>query len=408
VRSARPTAALIAALVALLVCSESAFAVRSGGHNPPTRKLEAAFKVAGGLRVARNGCYPPPRQLAVGISLYAHPEADVAGGLKSVDRPGVVYVLRRSASCGHVRFALRDRGKIYILDTAGGEVYVHGRERDRLGDEARRGGRGPLRELTLVTRDFLLTRPDRAKRLEVLCPKGKFPLGGGMIVTPSLSPDGEGVYPHSYERLGVQRGYHITALGIDPHPRRTAKREATIQVVCGLGLVPNSSPHRTVFVRRHQTNTAVASCPTGQYLFSGGFQRTNFTTPRRTLGGNYITESRAISPTAWQVTAAAVGHDGGELTAIAYCARSPAPLITEVSAFTPLPWRQSATATTPPCPPGLRLTAGGFSFNGSRSAFFAAGWISSDDTWSATGFGYLGPAPALTAYGYCLAVSDAV
>jgi hypothetical protein len=408
VRSAKWTAALIAGLVALLVCSESAFAVRSGGHNPPTRKLEAAFKVAGGLRVARNGCYPPPRQLAAGITRYAHPEADVAGGLKSVDRPGVVYVLRRSAHCGRVRFALRDRGKIYILDTAGGEVFVHGRDRDRLGDEARRGGRGPLRELTLVTRDFLLTRPDRAKRLEVVCPKGKFPLGGGMIATPSLGPDGEGVYPHSYERQGVQRGYHITALGIDPHPRRTAKREATIQVVCGLGLVPNSSPHTTVFVRRHQTNTAVARCPTGQYLFSGGFQRTNFTTPRRTLGGNYITESRAISPTAWQVTAAAVGHDGGELTAIAYCAENPAPLITEVSASTPLPWRQSATATTPPCPPGLRLTAGGFSFNGSRAAFFAAGWINPDDTWSATGYGYLGAAPALTAYGYCLEVSDAL
>jgi hypothetical protein len=408
VTSARRTTALIAALVALLVCSESAFAVRSGGHNPPTRKLEAAFKVAGGLRVARNGCYPPPRQLAAGITRWAHPEADVAGGLKAVDRPGVVYVLRRSAHCGRVRLALRDRGKIYILDTAGGEVYVHGRERDRLGDEARRGARGPLRELTLVTRDFLLTRPDRAKRLEVSCPEGKFPLGGGMIVTPSLSPDGEGVYPHSYERQGVQRGYHITALGIDPHPRRTAKREATIQVVCGLGLVPNSSPHRTVFVRRHQTNTAVARCPTGQYLFSGGFQRTNFTTPRRTLGGNYITESRAISPTAWQVTAAAVGHDGGELTAIAYCARNPAPLITEVSASTPLPGRQSATITTPQCPPGLRLTAGGFSFNGSRAAFFAAGWINPDGSWSATGYGYLGAAPALTAYGYCLAVSDAV
>ncbi|MGH2984255.1 MAG: hypothetical protein ACRDK5_08385 [Solirubrobacterales bacterium] len=332
----------------------------------------------------------------------------MAKGLGSLDRPGVVYVLRRHARCGRVRLALRERGKLYILDTAGGEVYVHGREHERLGAEARRGGRGPLRALELVSRDFLLTRPDRARRLEVSCPKGKFPLGGGMIATPPLSADGEGVYPHSYERLGTQRGYHITALGIDPHPRRTAKREATIQVVCGLGLVPNSSPHRTVFVRRHKTNTAVARCPTGQYLFSGGFQRTNFTTPFRTSGGNYITESRAISPSAWQVTAAAVGHDGGELTAIAYCARSPAPLITEVSASAPLPGGQSATATTPLCPPGLRLAAGGFSFNGSREAFFAGGWINSDDSWSATGFGYLGPAPALTAYGYCLAVSDAV
>jgi hypothetical protein len=408
VTSVRRTAALIALLVALLTYSASAVAVRSGGHNPPTRKLEAAFKVAGGLRVASNGCYPGPRRLAAAIRRWAHPDADVANGLGSLDRPGVVYVLRRNARCGHVRFALRDRGKVYILDTSAGEVYVHGRERDRLGAEARRGGRGPLRALELVTRDFFLTHPDRAKRLVVSCPKGKFPLGGGMIATPPLSADGEGVYPHSYERLGTQRGYHITALGIDRHPRRTAKRETTIQVVCGLGLVPDSSPHRTVFVRRHKTNTAVAHCPAGQYLFSGGFQRTNFTTPFRTLGGNYITESRAISSTAWQVRAAAVSHDGGELTAIAYCARSPAPLITEVSASAPLPGWQAATATTPPCPPGLRLTAGGFSFNGSRDAFFAAGWINSDETWSATGFGYLGPAPALTAYGYCLAVSDAV
>ena len=65
----------------------------------------------------------------------------------------------------------------------------------------------------------------------------------------------------------------------------------------------------------------------------------------------------------------------------------------------------SATATTPGCPPGLELIAGGFSFGGSQSAFFADGSLNSDGTWSATGFGYFGPAPALTAHGYCLPVS---
>ena len=45
--------------------------------------------------------------------------------------------------------------------------------------------------------------------------------------------------------------------------------------------------------------------------------------------------------------------------------------------------------------------------NGSRHAFFADGSINSDGTWSATGFGYFGPAPAMTAYGYCLVVSGA-
>jgi hypothetical protein len=224
---------------------------------------------------------------------------------------------------------------------------------------------------------------------------------------PGPGPGGEGIYPHSYERLGVQRGFHITALIIDRSPRHTTPRTATLQVICGRGLVPMSSPHRTVFVQRRSTNTAIASCPSGQYLFGGGFQRTNFTTPFRTYGGNYITESRAASPTAWRVTAAAAGWDGGELTAIAYCARDPSLPLTEVQASAPVPAAGSAIATAPPCPPGLELTSGGFSLGGSRSAFFGGGYFSEDGTWSATAFGYFGPAESLTAYGYCLRPADA-
>jgi hypothetical protein len=390
-------------LVALLALPAAASAVRSGGHNPPTRKLEAAFKVAGGKRAgSEDGCYLPPREMAAAVRRWSHPDAAVAPRLATVRRPDVVYVISRRSGCDRVLFALRSRGQLYVLDTAGGEVYVHGQP--NRGEESRRAGRGPLRALTLVNRSYLLDERDKARRLLVRCPRGRYPIGGGMASDPGLGPDGEGVYPHSFERLGVQRGFHVTALIVDPSQHATTPQEATIQVVCGRGLVPSSSPHRTVFVRRGETNTAVASCPRGQYLLGGGFQRTNFTTPFLTLGGNYVTESRAISPQAWQVSAAAAGHDGGELTAIAYCARSSVPLITEVSADAPLEGGRSATATTPPCPPGLALTSGGFSFNGSRDAFFAAGWINDDGTWSATGFGYMGPAPALTAYGYCLAV----
>lgn len=392
----------IVVAAALLTCTPGALAVRSGGHNPPTRKLEAAFKVAGGVRAAsEDGCYPGPRRMASLVRHWAHPDAAVAPDLGSLERQDVVYVIRRRSSCNRVRFALRDRGRTYILDTSGGDVYVRGRG-DRGDESSSRGGRGPLRELELVTRSSWLGEPDKARRLLVRCPKGTYPLGGGMTSTPSVGADGEGIYPHSYERLGTQRGYHVTALVIDPNPAETTPRLATIQVVCGRGLVPTSSPHRTVFVRRNETNTAIARCPTGQYLFSGGFQRTNFTTPFLTFGGNYVTESRAFSPTAWQAVAAAAGHDGGELTAIAYCVKNDGPLLTEVSASVPVLAGQSATATTPPCPEGLSLTSGGFSFNGSRSAFFAGGAIDPDGTWSSTAFGYFGPATTMSAYGYCL------
>jgi hypothetical protein len=42
-----------------------------------------------------------------------------------------------------------------------------------------------------------------------------------MRTDPPPGPDGEGVYPHSYERLGVLHGWHVTAALIDPSPSRT-------------------------------------------------------------------------------------------------------------------------------------------------------------------------------------------
>jgi hypothetical protein len=391
----------------LLIGAASAEAVRSGGHNTPTRKLEIAFKVAGGQRAgSKDGCYAPPRRMAALIRFWGPLPAEVARGLGAVRSPGVVYVIGSRSSCQRMVFALRYGGKVFILNTAAGEVYRRGVAPDRRGAEAGRLGRGPLRRVTLSSKTFRLRKADQAKRLTALCPKGSSPLGGGLISVPALGVDGEGVYPHSYERLGVQRGFHVTALIIDPHPRRTTPRRATLQVVCGRGLVPMSSPHRTVFVRRRSTNTATATCPSGQLLFGGGFQRTNFTTPFRTYGGNYITESRAISPMAWRVTGSAAGRDGGELTAIAYCARDESLPLTEVQAASPVEDGLSATVTTPPCPPGLELTSGGFSLDASRNAFFSGGWLNEDGTWSATAFGYFGPTPALTAYGYCLRPAD--
>lgn len=398
---------LIAAAV-MIGCPEAADAVRSGGHNQPTRKLEIAFKVAGGVRAGRkDGCYAAPRRMAILIHHWGGLDADVAPGFGAVRTADVVYVIGPRSSCERMVFALRHEGTVLILDTAAGDVYRRGQAPNRRGAEAARYGRGPLRQLTLTGRTFTLRKADRAKRLVIRCPRGSFPLGGGMTSSPEIAPDGEGVYPHSYERLGVQRGFHVTALVIDPSPHHTIPRSATLQVACGRGLVPMSSPHRTVFVRRNSSNTAIATCPGGQYLFGGGFQRTNFTTPFRTWGGNYITESRAASPTSWQVSARSVGWDGGELTAIAYCARDPSLPLTEVQASTPVETGRSATATTPPCPPGSELTSGGFSFNGTESAFFADGSFNDDGTWSATAFGYFAPVPSLTAYGYCLRPADA-
>jgi hypothetical protein len=264
------------------------------------------------------------------------------------------------------------------------------------------GGHTASGKVFMRQQTFKMTKADGKSRGVVRCPGGKtvVPLGGGMVTSPGPSANGEGVYPHSYERLGAQRGWHVNPVLSDPSDASTAPRTITMQVMCARGLVPVSAPHKTVFLKSGQTKTATATCPKGQVLISGGFQRTNFISH----GGDYITESRAVGPRAWRVSGRAFGTFGGELTAIAYCDVSKKPLLTEVSASTPVAAGALAKATTPACPSGSRLTLGGFSMNGSTQGFFADGFINKNNTWTASAFGSFGAIPSLTSYGYCLQV----
>ena len=218
-----------------------------------------------------------------------------------------------------------------------------------------------------------------------------------MFGSPAPDSDGEGIYPHSYERLGVQHGYHSTVVLFDPSPESTTTRTVTLQVACARKQKHVTPPHTTVYVNPGQTKTAVATCPGNRRLFGGGFQRTDFIA----RGGDYITESRAISDKSWSVTGRAFGGFGGELTAIAYCWHSKKPLLTEVSASAAVGSGQFATATTPSCPRG-HIVFGGFSTSPAGSALFTNGFFTGAGGWSASAMNHFGPTATVTAYGYCL------
>ena len=400
-RSAIKTTLL--SLVAALAVAGGALAV-TAGHNPATKKLEAAFKIAQFERsqdIAK-GCYPAPSAMAKILSKKGQKALAVAG--TGAVRTSIVYVLKRGARCDHIEFATRIGGKLWHLDSTQGTVEVKGSGGGNANPLDAKGDKGPLRNLKLVQKSLTLTRTDEAQRGTVLCGKGSFPLGGGMTAEPALGPDGEGIYPHSYERLGAQRGWHVNPVLVDPEvlakpgTNVIAPRRVTLQVLCGKGLTPSAAPRKSIFLKPGDQGTVTARCPKGQVLMSGGFQRTNFRTP----GGSYATESHAAGPSAWRVSGRAFGNAGGELTAIAYCNKSKRPLLEEVTASSgALALGQQASATTPGCPSGRRLTAGGFSFNGSNDAWFSTGFFNSEGTWSVTGYGYFGPAPAITAFGYC-------
>jgi hypothetical protein len=392
----------VAILIALLGCSSSALARGGAGHNSATKKLEDAFKVALYVRsVSKDGCYPPAPQLAKAISRTKKGlHVGVANSPGSVHRLDQVFVIKHGTTCNHVLMALRASGGLYVLNSAQGTIRVQGRGGPRIVP----GKPGPPRGVNIVAKTFKMSAPDQLTRMEVLCQGGNYPIGGGMSVNLPPGPDGEGVYPHSYERLGAQRGFHISNVLYDASHASTTLRNVTIQAVCARGLIPqNPTPHKTVFMKPGETKTATARCPKGQFLITGGFQRTNFASD----GGNYITESRADGPNAWRVTGSAfTGSEftgGGELTAIAYCVKHRGPILTEVPSMpVPVPANANATTTTPSCPAGLTLTTTGFSLGDSRNAFYAGSSLNADGTTTANAFGYFGPVDSLTAYGYCL------
>jgi hypothetical protein len=266
----------------------------------------------------------------------------------------------------------------------------------------------------IVSNSSTLTGANDTPRKTVLCPqKGKkqrrkfgFPYGGGMFSTTPGDPDGGGVYPHSYERLGVQHGYHVTPVNYDPSLDTPVARNVTLQVVCGPEPGKLTPPHKTTQVNPGQVATHVLTCPGRRKLIGGGFQRTTFVGPIRGAppSGVFPTESQAINPKTWQVSGEAFGKFGGELTGIAYCRRSGKPIIKEVSASTTVLPGQFGSVTSPTCPGKRKLVYSGFTTLPLGSIFYAGGPINKNQSVVATGYNRsLAPA-ILTSEGYCMKV----
>jgi hypothetical protein len=404
------------ALAGILLCAEPAAAtpqgVVQGGYDEATSQLESGFKILATERVfSEDECYPGPNEVAAELREKLDVEVVVTPSLDAVQGTNLVNVIADETNCDRLVLATRAGAKqrIFVLDSNYGPVYLAGKQAQAGKNQA--GGGGPLRDLTAASKEFLMREPDGTSRLEVLCPEGAHPMGGGFVNTTPIGSDGEGVYSHSYERLGATDGFHDTATLVDPKQKATETHRVVLQVVCGRGLVPTASPHATTYVHRHETASVTAHCPEGTQIFSGGFQRTNFTTPGvkrfggHIYGGNYITESRADGTDGWRVSGGATGENGGELTAIAYCGEDSSLPIREVSTEVSVGEGKAASATTPKCPDGYALISGGFSFGDSHDALFANGYFTRAGTWAATGYGWFGSAD-LTAYGYCAQARD--
>lgn len=266
------------------------------------------------------------------------------------------------------------------------------------GAAAAKAGKGL--KLKLIGRSSFMKSSDQKSRRVVTCPGRNIPLGGGFKASPPPGTDGEGAYPHSYERLGVQSGWHVTPVLFHPGSGHPTPRKVTLQVICRRQVPSVKRRRKIAYVAPGETKTVVAKCPGPRRLIGGGYQRTDFIS----RGGNYVTESRAVSPKAWRTTASAFGGFGGQIVSIVYCFRTKKPLVKAVQATTTIRPRSYASVTTKRCPGKRRMVFGGFKSSPEASMFMANGFFK-NDRWTQSAFNYFGGQGTLTAYGYCVSLN---
>src|ERR671935_2712812 len=145
------------------------------GHNLPTKRLEGAYKFAlQDRRFDPKGCYAPPKELAPILADATHLKVGISPGPGSLRVLNRVYVLNKGTNCNRLRMALRAVGGTYVLDSSKGTIRILGRK-----GAATPGLARTLRNVSLATQTYHLSKPDTAPRLQVLCPRGTEPVGGG-------------------------------------------------------------------------------------------------------------------------------------------------------------------------------------------------------------------------------------
>jgi hypothetical protein len=273
--------------------------------------------------------------------------------------------------------------------------------------------KGKSKGTVIATKTFTSSTPDQTnQRYEVYCPKGTRPFGGGVTATPPVQANGDGVFPTSSERLGKQEGWHITVVQHGP-----GTYQVTLQVLCRK-FKGDIDPVENVLgfhADPGQSVTIDAKCPGKQKLISGGFLTSQFFSAAFGGGQNgkgvYVTESRALGPKAWRVTAMGVpgGGKGGQFNPIAYCFKSKKALLKEVvsppataiAGTVGALGGSTAKATTPSCSKKHPLGPGGYSTPADGSVLTFDTNFSSNNTFSASAAPFLAGGP-VTAYGYCM------
>jgi hypothetical protein len=240
--------------------------------------------------------------------------------------------------------------------------------------------------------------PQLAERsVTATCPGGEHVSFGGVIGEFKPPPKTTGhpvVYPTSMHRTAANRwtvSGQSETVGTGSHLSAVA--------YCDRGTVP-SVASSTVRLPGFSAKTAIATCKAGSVVVGGGFSSGSSLTHVE-----YVGQLDRESTTQLAVSMVNIVKDATTVTAIAYCAKGPAP--TEHSTSLTLAGRKGGTARVN-CPTGTSLVFGGVIVSPpigtvkSFSGVLPFSWIAQSPTqWVVTGYNIGNLPGTLVAVAYC-------
>jgi hypothetical protein len=200
---------------------------------------------------------------------------------------------------------------------------------------------------------------------QVFCPEGLVPLGGGVVFSGGIASDGERIessiplptgWEGHYDNAGTRQSDHFA-----------------VEAICGLQPPGYTVAFKTVDNPAATKSIAIAHCPSGTKLLSGGSQTTGDTIAVVLLSASPLDNHR-YKAVMWN------GSDRNEqLTAFAVCAQRPPRYTIVASSFTDDTAGPVTDIGGAQCPAGTKIIGGGIHIAAPRPTVTLGGSVGEPD-----------------------------
>lgn len=225
---------------------------------------------------------------------------------------------------------------------------------------------------------------------QVFCPDGLVPLGGGVVFSGGFASEGENIESSIPLPTGWEGHYHNSGTRQNDH--------FAVEAICAQPPPGYTVAFKTVANPAGDQNFAIAHCPSGTKLLSGGSQTTGDTVDLQLLSAWPMDDHR------YKAVMLNASNRDEQLTAFAVCAQKPPRYTIVPASFTDEDGGPVTDVGGSQCPARTKIIGGGIHIHAARPTVTLGGSVGEPDMqWLAEVVNLDPGAVTVTIYAICAA-----